>query len=267
MATLGKLDSVIRAEGLLCESLDKHFATVRWIATALEKENKTSKVEQLEQALLKAIEFQSEMKLHRTALQQVKQSYAFVPGVEIDFRSHIDDATRQLASETATVPEDHEQYRKFRKEVWDVHHAGEAMPGQEDDEIVMTEEGGLHLLNATCPMTAKPIADLQSPLRSSVCQHIYDRESILAYIRSRMRVPCPVAGCRNNHLQGDQLFADHTLKVDIERMRHQQTDAATQRVDLDCADVDEEDSEAEDDDGDNDSDNDDSDESNSCGLK
>lgn len=236
MATMGKVDSVIRAEGLLCENLDKHFATLRWIAGTLEGEHKTSKVQELEQALLQAISFQTEMKVHKMALQRVKQSHTFSPGAKTDFPNEIQEAARQLATDNAAIPEDHEQYRRFRKEIWDVHHAGEVMPGQEDEEIVMTDEGGLHLLNTTCPMTAKLIAELQSPLRSSVCKHIYDRESILSHIRSRHRVPCPVAGCRNQSLQETQLFSDPTLKVDIERMRHQ-AESSTQRVHLDCADI------------------------------
>ena len=45
-----------------------------------------------------------------------------------------------------------------------VHHAGQPMPGEEQDDIVMTSTQ-CNLLNVTCPLSGKPVTELAEPVR------------------------------------------------------------------------------------------------------
>ncbi|KAG6514314.1 hypothetical protein ZIOFF_024664 [Zingiber officinale] len=44
-----------------------------------------------------------------------------------------------------------------------VHHAGQPMPGEEQEDIVMTSTQN-NLLNMKCPLTGKPVTELQNPV-------------------------------------------------------------------------------------------------------
>lgn len=45
-----------------------------------------------------------------------------------------------------------------------VHHAGQPMPGEEQEDIVMTSTQ-MSILNVTCPLTGKPVVELTDPVR------------------------------------------------------------------------------------------------------
>lgn len=45
-----------------------------------------------------------------------------------------------------------------------VHHGGEPMPGQEQEEIVVMA-GSQTLPNKTCPLSGKPVDQLENPVR------------------------------------------------------------------------------------------------------
>lgn len=45
-----------------------------------------------------------------------------------------------------------------------VHHAGQPMPGEEQEDIVMTSTQ-CNILNVTCPLSGKPVAELAEPVR------------------------------------------------------------------------------------------------------
>ena len=45
-----------------------------------------------------------------------------------------------------------------------VHHAGQPMPGEEQEDIVMTSTQ-MSILNVTCPLTGKPVIELVDPVR------------------------------------------------------------------------------------------------------
>ena len=46
----------------------------------------------------------------------------------------------------------------------EVHHAGQPMPGDEQEELVMTSTQN-SILNMHCPLTLKPIIELENPVR------------------------------------------------------------------------------------------------------
>lgn len=45
-----------------------------------------------------------------------------------------------------------------------MHHAGELLPGEEQEDIVMTSTHG-NVLNTICPVSGKSIFDLAEPVR------------------------------------------------------------------------------------------------------
>lgn len=45
-----------------------------------------------------------------------------------------------------------------------VHHAGQPMPGEEQEDVVMTSTQ-CNLLNITCPLSGKPVIELADPVR------------------------------------------------------------------------------------------------------
>jgi len=55
-----------------------------------------------------------------------------------------------------------------------VHHAGQPMPGEEQEDIVMTSTQ-MSILNVTCPLTGKPVIELIDPVRW------YDYNSVLYF--------------------------------------------------------------------------------------
>ncbi|KAG6490035.1 hypothetical protein ZIOFF_051317 [Zingiber officinale] len=70
-----------------------------------------------------------------------------------------------------------------------VHHAGE-----EQEDIVITSTQN-NLLNMKCPLTGKPVIELQNPVRYKMdCKHIYEKEPVIHYISTKKsHSRCPVA--------------------------------------------------------------------------
>ncbi|KAK9269728.1 hypothetical protein L1049_001506 [Liquidambar formosana] len=109
-------------------------------------------------------------------------------------------------------------YVNYREAIWNVHHAGQPMPGEEQEDIVMTSTQ-CNVLNITCPLSGKPLTELADPVRSVECKHIYEKKAILHYIRSKnARAQCPMAGCPKI-LQVDKVVCDPLLCIEIDEMR------------------------------------------------
>jgi SUMO ligase MMS21 Smc5/6 complex component len=43
-----------------------------------------------------------------------------------------------------------------------------------------------------CPITTKTIVN---PCKNTTCDHVYERDAILEYIKGKRQVKCPFAGC------------------------------------------------------------------------
>uniref|UniRef100_A0A2N9G4N0 SP-RING-type domain-containing protein n=1 Tax=Fagus sylvatica TaxID=28930 RepID=A0A2N9G4N0_FAGSY len=118
-----------------------------------------------------------------------------------------------------------------------VHHAGQPMPGEEQDDIVMTSTQ-CNLLNVTCPLSGKPVTELAEPVRSVECKHIYDEKAITIFLRSNARARCPVAGCPKM-LQVGKVVRDPLLLIEIDELRTLSKQSATTSVIEDCTEFDE----------------------------
>ncbi|XLR32397.1 hypothetical protein S83_060297 [Arachis hypogaea] len=72
------------------------------------------------------------------------------------------------------------------------------------------------ILNMTCPLTGKPVTELEEPVRSVECKHIYEKRIIMQHIKSSNR--CPISGCPKK-LRADRVVQDALLLIEIEELR------------------------------------------------
>ncbi|XP_024942717.1 E3 SUMO-protein ligase NSE2 isoform X2 [Cephus cinctus] len=76
--------------------------------------------------------------------------------------------------------------------------------GDEDIELM---QGTVNVID---PITKKRMVD---PMKNT-CGHSYERESIIALLKSNKKMKCPVPGCRNkNSIEFSQLQPDIVLKT------------------------------------------------------
>lgn len=225
----------------LIGEIRRALGTIKEIAVDLEKDNQSQMVKELEDATIQLMEAYGDCTHHSAAIQSIGNTYQ--PGSELtDFKKLLVDEAARSKAAASSVPQNDPFIHKFREAVWNVHHAGEPMPGDEQEDIVMTSTQS-NILNITCPLSGKPIIDLAEAVRSVECKHIYEKSAIQAYIKSKnANARCPVAGCPRK-LQVSKVVCDPLLLVDIDEMRR--TSKETARTDMieDFTAVDEEQSE------------------------
>ncbi|GKV02031.1 hypothetical protein SLEP1_g14518 [Rubroshorea leprosula] len=199
----------------LITDMRKAFNTMKEMAVDLERENQSEMLKQLEVAVVELLEAYEDCNCRSSTIQSVGNTYQ--PGTELtDFNKLLEDEFTKLKASSSSVPQNHPLIRQFHEAVWKVHHEGEPMPGEEQEDIVMTSTQG-NVLNVTCPLTGKPVTELAEPVRSLDCKHIYEKNAVKMYMRAKNSV-CPVAACPKI-LQPEKVVSDPTLLYDIEEMR------------------------------------------------
>ncbi|CAN7001282.1 E3 SUMO-protein ligase MMS21 [Brassica rapa] len=194
----------------------KAVTLMKNIAVQLEKDNQTEKVKDLENSVAELLDLYGDCAHRSSAIQSVANGYQ--PGEQLtDFKKLLDDEFTKLKATTPSVPENHHLMRQFREAVWNVHHAGEPMPGEDEEDIVMTSTQ-CPFLNVKCPVSGKPLTELTDPVRSIDCKHVYDKASIMHYIATNPNAKCPIAGCRGK-LKNNKVVCDPMLKFEIEELR------------------------------------------------
>ncbi|XP_030460865.1 E3 SUMO-protein ligase MMS21 [Syzygium oleosum] len=203
-------------QALVTEFL-KAFGMLKEVAVALEKDNQTQKVEELENAAVELLQTYEDCTHLSTAIKSVGDTYE--PGAELtDFGKLFDNEIAKQKSSSSTDPQNHPLIRQFREAVWNVHHRGQPMPGEEQDDVIMTSTQG-NLLNVACPLSGKPVTELSAPVRGVECKHIYEKEVILNHIRSKGgNSKCPIGACPKV-LSADKVSCDPVLLYEIEEMR------------------------------------------------
>lgn len=192
------------------------------VAEEMEKEHDSDAVAQLRQGLLQVLDCAQRLEHQCLALQELSQN--FVVGAELtDFSKVLDETTRRfLAADPFDATKD-KLCQQFDRSIWNVHHPGEVAPGQEEEEICIINSDGIR--NNTCPLTGRPVTELQNPVRSAECQHIYDQEAVMAYIASSgRRCKCAVAGCPTD-LKKNNFKSDALLAMEIQEQRHREQSA------------------------------------------
>ncbi|WRX28498.1 zinc finger protein [Theobroma cacao] len=126
---------------------------------------------------------------------------------------------KQLEEAVAELVEAHENCLHHSSAIQsNVHHTGQPMPGEEQEDVVMTSTES-NIKNLKCPLTGKPITELTEPVRSLDCKHIYEKNAILDFIKSkRGNAKCPVSACPKM-LQAKRVVCDPLLLFEIEEQR------------------------------------------------
>eukprot|EP00249_Psilotum_nudum_P005726 c19153_g1_i1 orf=371-1141(-) len=203
----------------LVVDLRSSLIMLKMIAEDLERGNDKDAVEELTRATIETILLLDDVAQHSTALHSLGEEY--VAGNELtDFQKLIEERIAQLKADSPSDPENHPYYKQLKEAVWNIHHAGELMPGQENEDIVMTCSQ-FSIVNLRCPITGKAVVELDDPVRSLDCQHIYDHKAVMDYIKkqgTKKPCKCAAAGCPKE-LLAENLICDGMLKIEIEEMR------------------------------------------------
>ncbi|WVZ99599.1 hypothetical protein U9M48_044869 [Paspalum notatum var. saurae] len=136
---------------------------------------------------------------------------------ETNFKTLLEAEVGKIKQASSASGQNNPLFRQFRESVWNVHHAGQPMPGEEQEDIVMTSTQ-MTILNVTCPLTGKPVIELENPVRCVDCRHIYEKNPVMHYIRSKKPPQCPIAGCPRI-LQIGNVVCDPLLRIEIEELR------------------------------------------------
>ncbi|GMY31910.1 E3 SUMO-protein ligase MMS21 [Fagus crenata] len=220
----------------LIGEIRKALNMMKDVGVDLERDNQFQKVKELENAAVELLATHEQCTHFSSAVLSVGDRYQ--PGEEsTNFKKLFDEETAKLKANSSSVPENNPMIRQFREAVWKVHHAGQPMPGEEQDDIVMTSTQ-CNLLNVTCPLSGKPVTELAEPVRSVECKHIYDEKAITIFLRSNARARCPVAGCPKM-LQAGKVVRDPLLLIEIDELRTMSKQSATTSVIEDCTEFDE----------------------------
>lgn len=198
------------------------------VAVDLEKANQFEKVKELENAAVELLATCDGCTHLSSAIQSVGESYQPPPEPSqlTDFEKLLQNEVAKQKAKSSSISQNQSLIRQFREAVWNVHHAGQPMPGDDEEDIVMTSADG-NIRNTTCPLSGKPITELENPVRSVECKHIYQNKDIMHYLHSKKgRGICPIAGCPST-LQLEKVRCDPLLLVEIQElrdMRKQHTD-------------------------------------------
>ncbi|KAJ1687461.1 hypothetical protein LUZ63_018851 [Rhynchospora breviuscula] len=212
----------------LMTDIRKSLNIFKSIAIDLEKEGQADKVKKLDEMVLELLGTFQDLAHFSVALKSMGNNYQ--PSDQpTDFRKILEDEVVKLKASSQSAPESDPLYRQFKEAIWNVHHAGELMPGEEQEDLVMTSTQ-VNVLNVTCPLTGKPVVDLVNPVRCVECKHIYERDPVMHYIKTKKPQPrCPVAGCPKI-LQAGKVTCDPLLRVDLEELRSAETAAVRNNV-------------------------------------
>lgn len=111
---------------------------------------------------------------------------------------------------------ENDTFKKFRNEVWNVHNKDVPKPWEkEDDDILETTQSTQ--INTLCPISR---VVMKNPVRSRLCKHAFEKESLAFYLQTQKDRPCPVAGC-SRRISPDVVEEDLELQVQIEEIEKQ----------------------------------------------
>ncbi|KAL6848938.1 hypothetical protein ACP4OV_021521 [Aristida adscensionis] len=203
------------AQTLIAE-MRKAFGTMKSLAVCYERDGSSDKVKELEEMVLEMVASYEDCVAFAEALKEVPRAYQ--PTDEpTDFKRLIDTEVNKIKQAHRHRDRTTPSFGSLEKLFGNVNHAGEPMPGEEQEDVVMTSTQ-TNILNLKWPVTQKPLTELENPVRSVVCRHIYEQGPILHYIRTQKPPKCPIGGCFGI-LQVGKVVCDPLLRVDIEELR------------------------------------------------
>nr|CAD1823825.1 unnamed protein product [Ananas comosus var. bracteatus] len=198
----------------LIAEIRKALGIIKSVAVDLEREEKSENVKQLEDAVLKLLDTYDGCVRFSEAVQIVSGDYQ--PSDQpTDFKKLLENEVAKLKSASLSMPKTNPLYRQFKEAIWNVHHAGQPMPGEEQEE---------------------PVIELTNPVRCVDCKHIYEKDPIMHYIRTMK----PQPRCCPKILQVGRVVCDALLPIEIEEMRSTETAAVHSTIVEDFTEVDDE---------------------------
>ncbi|XXG53783.1 hypothetical protein AAC387_Pa03g1823 [Persea americana] len=139
--------------------IGKSLAFFKAIAVDMEKDNQFEKVKELEEAVLELLSTWDDCMHFSMALESIGNSYQ--PKDELtNFKKLLEDDVVKIKRDSPFVPQKNPFFRQFKEAIWNVHHAGRPMPGEEQEDLVMTSTQ-CNLLNIKCPLSGKPVTNLK----------------------------------------------------------------------------------------------------------
>ncbi|KAK9050415.1 hypothetical protein SSX86_030616 [Deinandra increscens subsp. villosa] len=201
----------------LLADIRKAMGTMKEIGVSLERQNKSQMVKELETEFMELLKAYEDCANLSAAIDSVGNKYR--PSEQrTDFKKLIDDEMAKTKRRSLSTPQISQLLRQFKEAIWNVHNSGQPMPGEEQEDIVMTSTQST-LLNNTCPLSGKPVTELTEPVRSMDCKHIYEKSVIMQYIKSKHgQSKCPVAACPKI-LIADRVLCDPLLHIEIDESR------------------------------------------------
>ncbi|OMO74914.1 Zinc finger, RING/FYVE/PHD-type [Corchorus capsularis] len=212
----------------LVTDIRKALSLMKDIAVDLERQNQSDLVKQLEDAVAELVQTHEDC-LHKSlAIKSVADTYQ--PGTELtDFQKLLEAEFEKVKASSSSSSQKNTLMHHFRQAVWNVHHEGQPMPGEEQEDIIMTSTES-NIRNLNCPITGKPIDELTEPVRSLDCKHIYEKRAILDHIKSnRGSVKCPVSACPKM-LQASKVTCDPLLAFEIKEYSMSRQTAGTEGI-------------------------------------
>ncbi|KAH6820719.1 RING/U-box superfamily protein [Perilla frutescens var. hirtella] len=201
----------------LIAEIRKAINMMKDVGVDLEVDKESHMVNELEDGVAKLVKASDECSHLSNAIQSIGHEYQ--PAAELtDFSKLFDEKIKRSRADSSYVSQSCPLLRRFREAIWKVHHAGQPMPGEEQEDIVMTSTE-TNILNPNCPLTGKPVTELAEPVRSMDCKHIYEKKPIMQHIKSKVgQGHCPVTGCPKK-LQANRVVCDPMLMMEIDEMR------------------------------------------------
>jgi len=164
------------------------------VAVTLEENKDSAKIPELERCIKEYIELEAMVSNQIAALAEIKNSLLNGELKEDSnlvklFERRLD----QLSIETEANRK-HPKYREFRQKVWQVHHPGEALPEDQDSDLVIASNTSSSTSRFICPLTR---TYLEQPMKNRNCGHHYSKEAIEELLKKNKKnvTSCPVAGC------------------------------------------------------------------------
>eukprot|EP00240_Pyramimonas_obovata_P013730 CAMPEP_0118928550 /NCGR_PEP_ID=MMETSP1169-20130426/5780_1 /TAXON_ID=36882 /ORGANISM="Pyramimonas obovata, Strain CCMP722" /LENGTH=243 /DNA_ID=CAMNT_0006870557 /DNA_START=21 /DNA_END=752 /DNA_ORIENTATION=- len=210
-AVLGKLASLHKQQEGLKRCIQDSYAHYCEVAVALERQETPEKVNRVREALKDMCAMEAKLQDRCGALTRLPESYICTSEVT-DFEGKLQAPPRNLDINQ------NEMVKKFEREVWNVHHEGEPMPGEEDAEMLVIGSNTGDYRNTKCPLTGLDLPDIEDPVQDRE-KIIYERKAIENYIRQKGgQAKCPHMGTVHSVRRDDLQPCTNLLR---ERKRRQ----------------------------------------------
>jgi SUMO ligase MMS21 Smc5/6 complex component len=69
---------------------------------------------------------------------------------------------------------EHDNFNKYRKDIWDIHHKGQSRPWENEDEDIIDETQNTQM-DVLCPIGRNVMSE---PMKSKKCGHVFEKKNI-----------------------------------------------------------------------------------------